>query len=84
MSFDVSEQALIRAIIERADKHAALDVLSGVLHPGTALAVFGILRDVVRPLDPQLAETLVPRATEDAASNIAATAATEQMKKETL
>ena len=72
MSFESSEQALIRAIVERTDRQAALDVSSGVLHPGTALAIFDIIREVVRPLDPKLADLLVARATKDAASRVAA------------
>ncbi|MDR3406349.1 MAG: hypothetical protein P4L99_27945 [Chthoniobacter sp.] len=83
MSLDMKEQSILVEILHRADQQVALDVDHGVLHPATALAVFGTIRDVVRPLDPNFADRLIPRATEDAASRIAASAITTQLTKGT-
>lgn len=66
------ERRLIQEILHKADRHVSIDVHAGVLHAGTALAVFGIIRDIIRPLDPNFAERLVARATEDAAAHVAA------------
>lgn len=58
--------AALRTIVADADTQAAMDVEAGVLHPGTARAMFGILRDVVRPFNGRLADELVSPKTEKA------------------
>ncbi len=42
-----------------------------VLHKGTVLAVLGILRDLVRTRDPQIAEQLIPSRCESAPQKVA-------------
>jgi hypothetical protein len=56
----------LRTVIADADTQAAMDVEAGVLHAGTARAVFGIIRDVVRPFNTELADALVSPKTEKA------------------
>lgn len=56
----------LRTIVSDMDTQAAMDVEAGVLHGGTAREMFGILRDVVRPFNEQLAEELASPKTEKA------------------
>ena len=83
MSLDANAITAVLALYQRADVVAANEMAQGALDPATVLAVFGIFRDAMRPVDPVFAEQLVPRASEDMASKISARAITAQINAET-
>ena len=53
-------------VFRDADATVAADVVSGVLHKGTALATLYAFREAVRPFNASLADELIAHATEKA------------------
>ena len=79
----MKEQGTILEIFRRIDAKAAHGVLQSEFDPSTVLAMFGLFRDVVRPLDPRFADSLIARASEDAASKLSAQAIAAQINEDT-
>jgi len=81
MSLDAKEQGALEAIFRGLDRRAALNMANGfALDPATVLAMFGLFRDVVRPLEPRFADRLIAHASEDVASRISAQAIAAQIE----
>lgn len=83
MSLEYREKEILLRVVQRLDAKAALALTKGELESATTLAVFSLLRDVVRPLDPKFADGLVAQASEDAAAKIAGKAITAEINAET-
>lgn len=61
-----AERITVQEMFLRADRMMAEQIRDGRAHQATVLATFTALRDAARPLDPELAELLIPKLSETA------------------
>lgn len=83
MNLGAGELEAIQWIFQRLDAAAAHEMTQGAMDPATTLALFGLFRDVVRPVHPRFADSLVAPACEDAAQKISAKIIVPQINAET-